>query len=208
MERPVHFLRCPKVAAARKRFPRAASECEEGIIIKKPLQQQTGWTDLKCVSCKTCNKCLTHFQCDWLYCAHQLWTSFTLTLFQSDGLCIRGVSNSSRTELFANFLEKARVRQVRTFFLSSRTVRGVCLPIIPLHNKQYNRYIFLKKHFFFFDLVRSAYFRLFPQANFANFFPNYSRTSSRTVRFGSKMYKIEFGSVQRFSKMHTSTMYV
>jgi hypothetical protein len=53
-------------------------------------------------------------------------------------LFCRGVSNSSRTKLFANFSEKARVRQVRTFFLSSRTVRGVCLPIIPLHNKQYN----------------------------------------------------------------------
>jgi hypothetical protein len=47
------------------------------------------------------------------------------------------VSNSLRTELFANFSEKARVLQVRTFFLSSRTVRGVCLPLIPLHKKQY-----------------------------------------------------------------------
>jgi hypothetical protein len=34
-------------------------------------------------------------------------------------------------EVFANFSEKARVRQVRTLLLSSRTVRGVCLPIIP-----------------------------------------------------------------------------
>jgi hypothetical protein len=55
-------------------------------------------------------------------------------------LCTRGVSNSSRTELFANFSEKARVRQVRTVFLSSQTVCGVCLPIILLHNKQYNVY--------------------------------------------------------------------
>jgi hypothetical protein len=44
-------------------------------------------------------------------------------------------SNSSQTKLFANFLEKAQVRQVRTFFVSSQTVRGVCLPIIQLHNK-------------------------------------------------------------------------
>ena len=56
--------------------------------------------------------------------------------------------------------------------------------------------------FFFFDLVRSAYFsskfrELLPEL-FPNFFPNCS------VRFGSKMYKFEFGSVRRFSKMHTS----
>jgi hypothetical protein len=107
----------------------------------------------------------------------------------------RGVSNSSRTELFANFSEKARVCQVRTFFLSSRTVRGVCLPIIPLHNSITYIY-FLKNDFFFFDLVRSAYFRLFPQANFANFFPNYSRTSSRTVLFGSVRKCISSSSVR------------
>jgi hypothetical protein len=59
-----------------------------------------------------------------------------LAVFSTSLVGSRGVSNSSRTELFAIFLEKARVRQVRTFFLSSRTVRGVCLPIIPLHNKQ------------------------------------------------------------------------
>jgi hypothetical protein len=29
---------------------------------------------------------------------------------------------------------------------------------------------------------------------------------SRTVRFGSKMFKFEFGSVRRFSKMHTSNI--
>jgi hypothetical protein len=49
---------------------------------------------------------------------------------------------------------------------------------------------------------------LISQANFANFFANYSRTSSRTVRFGSKMFKFEFGSVRRFSKMHTSSFKV
>jgi hypothetical protein len=106
----------------------------------------------------------------------------------------RGVSNSSRTELFANFSEKARVRQVRTFFLNPRTVRGVCLPIIPLHNKQYNMYIFLENDFFFFDLVRSAYFsskfrELLPEL-FPNFFPNCS------VRFGSVRKCISSSSVR------------
>jgi hypothetical protein len=102
----------------------------------------------------------------------------------------RVVLNSLRTELFANFSEKARVCQVRSFFLSSRTVRGVCLPIMPWHNKQYNVYIFKKTHFFFFDLVRSAYFsRKFcePLAKlFLNFFPNCSVRkclSSSLVRF-------------------------
>jgi hypothetical protein len=113
----------------------------------------------------------------------------------------RGVSNSSRTELFANFSEKARVRQLRTFFLSLQTVCVVCLPIILLHNKQYNIYLFLKNDFF--SLTWSDL--LISQANFANLFPNYSRTSSQTVRFSSKMYKFEFGSVRRFSKMHTSS---
>jgi hypothetical protein len=52
-------------------------------------------------------------------------------------------------------------------------------------------------------LVRSAYFsskfrELLPEL-IPNFFPNCS------VRFGSKMFKFEFGSVRRFSKMHTST---
>jgi hypothetical protein len=61
----------------------------------------------------------------------------------------------------------------------------------------------LKKKKIFFFLVRSAYFsskfcELLPEL-FLNFFPNCS------VQFGSKMYKFEFGSVRRFSKMHTST---
>jgi hypothetical protein len=60
-----------------------------------------------------------------------------------------------------------------------QTVRGVCLAIIPLHNKQYNVY---KKNTIFFPLTWSDL--LISQANFAKFFPNYSRTSSRTVRFG------------------------
>jgi hypothetical protein len=34
-------------------------------------------------------------------------------------------SNSSRTELFANFSGKTQVRQVQTFFLSSQTVRDI-----------------------------------------------------------------------------------
>jgi hypothetical protein len=91
------------------------------------------------------------------------------------------VSNSSRTKLFENVSEKARLRQVQTFFLSSQTVRGVCLPTIPLHNKQYN--VYFKKNKIFFSLIWSDL--LISQANFANFFPNYSLTSSQTVRFGS-----------------------
>jgi hypothetical protein len=112
----------------------------------------------------------------------------------------RGVSNSSRTELFTNFSEKARVCQVRTFFLSLRTVRVVCLPVIPLHNKQYNRYIFVKNDFFFFVLVRSAYF----SSKFRKFSPNYSRTSSRTVRFGSVRKCISSSSV-RFEDLKKCT---
>jgi hypothetical protein len=48
---------------------------------------------------------------------------------------------------------------------------------------------------------------LISQANFANFFPNYSQTSSRTVRFGSVRKCISSSSVQRFSKMHTSRVH-
>jgi hypothetical protein len=95
---------------------------------------------------------------------------------QQSQLVTRGVSNSSQTKLFASFLEKARVCQVRTFFVSSQTVSGVCLPIIPLHNKQYNVYS-KKNDFFFFDLVRFAHF----SSNFANFFPNYSPGYSKIV---------------------------
>jgi hypothetical protein len=117
------------------------------------------------------------------------------------GIDNTGVSNSSRTELYANFLEKARVCQVRTFFLSLRTVHGVCLPIILLHNKQYNVNIFLKT-IFFFDLVRSAYFSSKFREPLPELLPNFF--SNCSVQFGSKMFKFEFGSVWRFSKMHTS----
>jgi hypothetical protein len=53
---------------------------------------------------------------------------------------------------------------------------------------------------FFIDLVRSACF----SSNFTNFFQNYSRTSSRTVRFGS-VQKCESLSSVRFADFQKGT---